>query len=206
MKRDYIYISIIILIMFKGNLFNSSKEIDNIKIDSVKVIKSTPIKVGEFKNETPKPIPAKRYANPNIHLKNTIKELEYKYKQKADSVAILRELLQVRQIRKYSEVFEDSIIKATINTETLGYLKSIDFKYVAKPQKVVYFEKEITKTLTPKFSLLIGAKITSSNNINNSSLEFNLGAQIKKGNVIEIGYNTSNQISIGYKLNAFSKY
>lgn len=209
MKKDFIYIGLILLIglfALQSNFDIKLKSPDSIKIDSVKVTKETKEIKGGFNKVNPKPIIVKNYTSNDRQLKKIIKQLEDKYNQKADSITILLELLQAKKIRKYTEVFEDSIIKATINAKTEGTLKSINFKYVKKPQKITYYEKTTTKKVSPKFSLLLGGKINTSSDFRNSSLEINVGTQLRNGNVIELGYNTEKQISIGYKINIFRKY
>jgi len=207
MKREFIYIAILVLLalMFFNSPFEiKRKSLDTVEVDSVKVVKAIPEVKKQFKQRAPKPTNTAK--TNDKQLKNIIKQLEDKYNQKADSITILRELLQAKKIRKYTEVFEDSIVKATINAKTEGTLKSIDFKYVKKPQKITYYEKTTTKKVSPKFSLLLGGKINTSSDFRNSSLEINVGTQLRNGNVIELGYSTEKQISIGYKINIFRKY
>lgn len=209
MKKDFIYIGLILLLglfAIQNNFDVKLKSPEAMKIDSVKVIKKTKEVKGGFVKVNPKPVVVNNYTSNDEQLKKIIKELEYKYNQKADSVIILRELTKAKKIHKYTEVFEDSIIKATINAKTEGTLKSIDFKYIKKPQKITYYEKTTTKKVVPKLSLLLGGKINTSSDFINSSLEINFGAQLRNGNIIELGYNTEKQISIGYKINIFRKY
>lgn len=209
MKKDFIYIGLIVLVgcfAIQSNLEIKWKSPESTKVDSVKVVKEIPESKGEFKIVQPKPTVINNYISNDKQLKNIIKQLEKKYNQKADSITILRELLQAKKIRQYTEAVEDSLIKGTIKAETIGTLNSIDFKYTKKPQKITYHEKTITRKITPKFSLLVGGKINTSTDFKDSSLELNLGAQLKNGNIIEFGYNTNEQISFGYKANLFRKY
>lgn len=209
MKKDFIYIGLIVLVgcfAIQSNLEIKWKSPESTKVDSVKVVKEIPESKGEFKIVQPKPTVINNYISNDKQLKNIIKQLEKKYNQKADSITILRELLQAKKIRQYTEAVEDSLIKGTIKAETIGTLNSIDFKYTKKPQKITYHEKTITKKITPKFSILVGGKINTSTDFIDSSLELNLGAQFKNGNIIDFGYNTNKQISFGYKANLFRKY
>ena len=207
MKREFVYISVLVLLvlMFFNSPFEiKRKSLDTIKIDSVEVVKVITEYKKEFVQVKPKPIYITK--TNDKQLKNIISKLEKKYSQKADSVIILREYIQAIKVRKYSETFEDSLLVATFKAETTGTLNSIDFKYTKKPQKINYFKKTITKTLTPKFSLLGGGKINASSSLDNSSFEANIGAQFKNMDILEIGYDTNNSWSVGYKFNIFAKY
>lgn len=209
MKKDFIYISLILVFVFftvRNNFDIKLKSYDSVKVDSVKVVKEIPESKGEFKIIQPKPTVINNYISNDKQLKNIIKQLEKKYNQKADSITILRELLQAKKIRQYTEVVEDSLIKGTIKAETVGTLNSIDFKYTKKPQKITYHEKTITKKLTPKFSLLVGGRLSTDNTFNKSSLELNIGTQFKNMDILEIGYDTNKSFTVGYKFNAFTKY
>ncbi|CAL2085178.1 hypothetical protein [Tenacibaculum sp. 190524A02b] len=209
MKKDFIYIGIILLILivfFKCDFNKTNANTGSTSVDSTKVTLKLPEKKGSFSVKQPRPIIIHNYISDDKRYKKLIDEIEKKYNQKADSLTILRELLQATKVRTYKEHFEDSIISANITTETKGYLKSIDFDYILKPQKVSFYEKTITKNVKPKFSLLVGGKVNTSYDFEKASFEFNLGYQDKKGNIIEFGANTQNQFSIGYKKNIFSKY
>ena len=207
MKKEFIYIAILVLLalMFFRSAFEiKRKSLDIIKIDSVEVVKVIPEVKKQFKQVKPKPIYITK--TNDKQLKNIIKQLEKKYNQKADSVTILRELLQATRTRKYVETFEDSLLVATLKAETSGSLNSIDFSYVKKPQKISYFENTITKTLTPKFALYLGGKFSASTSLNNASFEANIGTQLKNGSIFELGYDTNSRISFGYKRRLFVKY
>ncbi|CAL2077820.1 hypothetical protein [Tenacibaculum sp. 190524A02b] len=209
MKKDVIYIGVILLIIvvfFKCDFQSHENKYFQDTIDSTKITIKLPEKKGSFSVKQPRPIIMHNYISDDKGYKKLIDEIEKKHKQKADSLAILRELLQATKVRTYKEYFEDSIISANVTTETKGYLKSIDFDYILKPQKVSFYEKTITKNVKPKFSLLVGGKVNTSYDFEKASFEFNLGYQDKKGNIIEFGANTQNQFSIGYKKNIFSKY
>ena len=209
MKTHFIYIGIIALIIFLA--FGSNFEIkwkspESTKIDSTKVIKIIPEKVGAFSTIEPKPIIVNNYISNNEQLQKIIKDLETKYNQVADSTIILKELLEATKIREYKEVYEDSILVANVSEKVKGTLLNRDFTYKLKPQKVSFYEKTTTETVTPKFSLLVGGKMTTSDQFNNTIFELNAGFQNKKGNIFEIGYDTNSNWSVGVKLIPFRKY
>ncbi|CAL2106368.1 conserved hypothetical protein [Tenacibaculum sp. 190524A02b] len=209
MKKDIIYIGVILLIIavfFKCDFNKTNANTGSTSVDSTKVTLKLPEKKGSFSVKQPRSIVIHNYISENKNYEKLIAEIEKKYNQKADSLTILRELLQASKVRVYKESFEDSVLSANITTETKGYLKSIDFDYILKPQKVSYYEKTVTKSIKPKFSILVGGKVNTSYDFEKASFGFNLGYQDKKGNIIEFGANTQNQFSIGYKKNIFSKY
>ncbi|CAL2077758.1 conserved protein of unknown function [Tenacibaculum sp. 190524A02b] len=209
MKKDFIYIGIILLILivfFKCDFNKTNANPGGTSVDSTKVTLKLPEKKGSFSVKQPRPIVIHNYISENKNYEKLIDKIEKKHKQKADSLTILRELLQATKVRTYKEHFEDSIISANVTTETKGYLKSIDFDYKLKPQKVSFYEKTITKNVKPKFSLLVGGKVNTSYDFEKASFELNLGYQDKKGNIIEFGANTQKHFTIGYKKSIFSKY
>lgn len=209
MKREFIYIGLItllILLVFGSNFEVKWKLPERVQIDSVKVVKEIPEKSGSFKSTQPKPIIINNYISDKKQYDKIIKSIEKKYNQKADSLTILRELLQATKIREYKEKFEDSLLTGTIDAKTKGTLESIDFKYKIKPRKISFYEKTTTKTVTPKLSLLLGGRLNTSTTFEQSSFELNAGFQDKKGNIYELGYDTNQQISIGFKKRLFVKY
>ncbi len=203
--KDVIYL---IIIGILAGLFFTNKPVTNkvvTKIDSVYVYKQIPEKKGQFLTKNPKPIIKKIVLSDSLRYKNLIEEIEKKYTQKADSVTLLQELLQATKLRLYKETFEDSILTAKVKVEAQGKVKSIDFSYTTKPQKFGYYEKTITKEVKPKFNILLGGKLTSTN-FNNASFEVNLGYQNSNLDVFELGVNTNKQITIGFKKSLFTKY
>lgn len=209
MKKDFIYISLILVFVFftvRNNFDIKLKSYDSIEVDSTKVDIKTEVKKGSFTQQQPKPIIINNYISDKKQYQKIIKELESKYNKKIDSITILKELLEATKTREYKEVFNDSVITAEVKTKTKGTLESIDFSYKVKPQKVSFYEKTITKRLTPKFSLLVGGRLTTSNDFNKSSLELNIGTQFKNMDILEIGYDINKSFTLGYKFNVFTRY
>lgn len=209
---------IIIILLLWIFLFPRSKKStknDNniIKIDSIlKAYKTDTIK-GTFKSEKPIPITVKNYYNlpknstKNDYLTALITELKNKYDKKIDSLDILKELLEAKKIREYIEIKEDSFIIAEIKSTTKGTLENQIFTYTLKPQTINTYEKTIKTKNKPLFSAFLGGGIQSTaKDLKGTSFGVNLSVQNKKGNIIEIGYNTNKQFNFGYKKILFSKY
>lgn len=208
MKKYIPFLIILLLIIALGytNLDIKFKSPESTKIDSIEVVHVIPEKKGGFKTIDPQPTIINNYISNDKSLKKIIQDIETKYQKEADSAIILREYIQAIKTRKYVERYEDSVLTGTIKTETQGKLKSIDFQYILKEQKLVSYDKTITHKITPKYSLLLGARLSTSTSLENPSIELNAGFQDKNGNMYEFGYNTNQQISVGGKFNIFRKY
>ena len=204
----FLIITLLIIALGYTNLDIKFKSPESTKIDSIEVVHVIPEKKGEFKTINPAPTPniTNNYISNDKALRKIISEIELKNKKQADSATILLALLEATKTRKYIEKLDDSILTATIKAETQGKLKSIDFQYTLKEQKLVSYDKTTTHKITPKYSLLLGARLGTSTSLENPSIELNAGFQDKNGNMYEFGYNTNQQISVGGKFNIFRKY
>ena len=183
---------------------NHSKDTNIISVDSSLVVKIIPEKSNSFKIEKPREVNKVVYKDNNEQYVRLIRGLEIRNNQKADSLMILRELLKAIQLREYKEIVKDSFLSAKINVKTKGTLESIDFSYKVFPQETKYYEKVIK--IKPRYSILGGASIITSDIINKTSIELNAGFQTKTGNILELGINSNKGIRIGYKWNLFTKY
>tara|TARA_R110000772_G_scaffold31754_2_gene78066 strand:+ start:1807 stop:2412 length:606 start_codon:yes stop_codon:yes gene_type:complete len=100
--------------------------------------KETIIKEIEVKVEVPVPVVEKQFDTifinvPHIVKPDTIKVVEYR-----DSSIKEKEILykEATAIRKYSKVYEDDYLTATVSSETSGFLNNQSFKYKTKPRTV----------------------------------------------------------------------
>ncbi len=201
MRVHVFYIAIIFLLLYgwRKTINFLPEQVEKVRVDSVLVVKEIPVKKNSFSVVKPieKIITKYKYISNDEKYKNVISALQTKYSQKVDSLTILKELLLATKIREYKEVFKDSSLIAEINIKTKGTLEKIDFSYVQNPQKFSYFQKTVTKTKIPRFSILVGGKVSS--NLINTNFEFNIGYQNKKGSIYEVGITSDNRLSIGYK-------
>lgn len=209
MNKDLVYVGVIVflllLIFFGGGGNSFSGKSAKVKVDSIIVYKELPGAQNSFTVHEPreKIITQYKVISNDEKYKEIIKELEKKYGEKADSVTILRELLFASKIRKYEEVFKDSVLTATVKAETKGSLEQIKFNYVLAPRKVSFYKKTVTKTVTPKFGVFLGGKVTTSTQFDKASFEVNVGVQNKQGDIIELGFDTQKRASIGFKKRLF---
>jgi len=90
-------------------------------------------------------------------------------------------------LKSFNQPFENDNFKATASGIVQGELKSLQLDYEIKKMPI----KEV------KFRLLLGA------GINLDAVNLNAGFQNRKGNILEIGYDTEKRINIGYKQSIF---
>ncbi len=187
-----VYAVVLLLLIFnlKQTFFNAKTSV--LRIDTVEVVKIIPSITKTVVKDSLIPI----YVDNNIKYKKLFKDLAIKYGKKADSVTILRELLQSKTKRKYKEVFKDSILDAEITAVTTGTLDSLTFKYTKHRQEIRY--NEITKYVTPKYRVLAGFTLSESSYAN-------IGVQTRKGHVYSIGLNDKGMI-LDFKFSLFEKY
>jgi len=91
-------------------------------------------------------------------------------------------------LKSFNQPFENDNFKANVSGIVQGEVKSMKFDYELKKLPI----KEI------KFRMLLGGGITL------KAADLNLGFQNRKGNVLEVGYNSDKEIRIGYKQSLFS--
>lgn len=114
-----------------------------------------------------------------------------------DSVQLLHAYIEAITVNKYTQPFEDNLIKATVRATTTGTLDQLSLDYVIKEQKVPI---EVPVKKQNKF--LIGAAI---GNKIEKDFEFkpvyrgDLNYQTHKGDIYSLeGYSNGN-VMIGYK-------
>jgi len=92
------------------------------------------------------------------------------------------------ELKSFNQPFENDNFKANVSGIVQGEVKSMQFDYELKKLPI----KET------KFRMLLGGGITL------KAADLNLGFQNRKGNILEVGYNTEKEIRIGYKQSLFS--
>ena len=198
----YLIITIVIALQFKTCLIKPDSSV--VIIDTVEVIKTIPSKQNTFKKDSLVYVYVDKYIDTSKQYKKLFKQLEKKYNKKTDSINILQELLQVKQSRKYTESFIDTIINAEVIAYTTGYLDSLQFKYKTKPIEVRY--NKITKSISYKHGMFIGVDARSNLESNSTELGISLGVQTRKGNFYTFGYDTGKNIKVSFYINLFKKY
>lgn len=194
--------AVIIFALIKHCSFKSEIDTDTIvKTDTVPIIKYLPSKTNEFVKTDPKHVYVTKYIDNSKEQLKLLKKIENKYNQAANNNILLRELLQARKKRTYTETFKDSVLNAEVSIFTEGKLDSVKFKYKTLPIKIE--EKIITNYITPQYRLLVGFNgVAGDDNI--TGLDF--GLQTKKGNIYSLGVNSNANITFGFKLCLFEKY
>lgn len=201
----YIIIAGLIYVFISDSLFmNSNKSNNTIRIDTVEVIKTIPSKQNTFKKDSLVYVYVNKYIDTSKQYEKLFKQLKKKYNEKTDSVTILRELLQVKQTRKYTESFNDTILDAEVIAYTTGYLDSLQLKYKTKPLEVRY--NEITKHISHKYRILGGMDVRTNGAVNSTVIGVNLGLQTRKGNIYTLGYDSEKNIKASGYINLFEKY
>lgn len=101
------------------------------------------------------------------------------------------------QLKTFESQFEDENIKLKINGILAGgEVKEITPTYTIKEQTV-----NVPQT---KFRLLAGGGISNTPNLDKPLFNANLGFQNAKGNILRIGYDSENRISVGYEFSLFN--
>ena len=92
------------------------------------------------------------------------------------------------ELKSFNQPFENDNFKANVKGIVQGEVKSLQLDYEIKKVPI----KET------KFRMLLGGGVTL------KAADLNLGFQNAKGNILEIGYDTENNIRVGYKQSIFS--
>lgn len=143
-------------------------------------VKSKPII--EYKNNE---------VNKELALENY--NLQIAYTNASDSIERLKMYIDAIRLKSFEKPFEDKFIKANIKGIIQGEVKEIGFDYEIKPQSI-----PITK-----FRLFAGISVSNTILFDKPLFNANLGFQNKKGNILEVGYDTEKRVNIGYKLSIF---
>tara|TARA_R110000822_G_scaffold227017_1_gene359628 strand:+ start:2127 stop:2768 length:642 start_codon:yes stop_codon:yes gene_type:complete len=131
------------------------------------------------------------------------KEYKEKYEKaikENDSIKAMNLFLKSIEINEYNKVLIDNdTIKIVAYAKTRGILLKYKIDYTIKEKTITYIPEVITER--PKFTLLTGvALIVPTTTINQTMVvKLDFGFQNKKGNIIEIGYDTQKNIYLGYK-------
>jgi hypothetical protein len=124
------------------------------------------------------------------------KTLAKNYLQAKDSIGRLNLYLSSIQRRKYSQTFTDNNISITVDAEATGTINSIKPSYVIKERKV---EAPVVIKQTA-YALYTGVEIHNNNGLGVLGVKADLGVQNRRGDIYTIGYDTNNNIYLGYKI------
>jgi len=124
------------------------------------------------------------------------KQLVIDYLKAKDSIAKLNLFMNAVKTNKYEQNFDNKDINLTIEAETTGTLNYLKPTYTIK-EKTIDVPVKVKQTI---FALYTGIEIYNNNELNNSGIKVDLGIQNKRGDIYIAGYDTNNNIFIGYKL------
>lgn len=145
--------------------------------------------LGKVKTKYVKGEPYVVYKNNEINkeLAEENYKLQIAYINTLDSVEKLKMYIDAITYKKFSKTFENDNFKANVKGISQGEVKELALDYELKKIPL----KEV------RFRILGGV------NINPYAVGLNLGFQNRKGNIIELGYDTEKRINIGYKQTIF---
>lgn len=197
--KKYFWQILVVILVF-ALFLQQSCSVDKItKNDSVIITKP---KSGSFDYYKPKEIFKTKYSyittkGDTIELENPInKELEQKYLSALSENEKLKLYLKAIQKRTYNDTLENKHLKFSYTALTTGTLDSIKFDYIIKSDTI--------KIKQPIFRLLAGPSLEFNYLTMKPSIGINVGFQNKKGNIFTGGFNSSQQITIGYYHNLWT--
>jgi len=124
------------------------------------------------------------------------KQLVIDYLKAKDSIAKLNLFMNAVKINKYKQNFDNNDINLTVEAETTGTLNYIKPTYTIK-EKTIDVPVKVKQTV---FALYTGVEVYNNATLTNSGIKIDLGIQNKKGDIYTAGYDTNNNVFIGYKL------
>lgn len=199
--KKLIYPIIIIILLFVIFLQKScnNKELPSIQNQEVTI----PSQNGSFNSLKPVKIhdtivkDSIIFKNKTISVINPLdKELVINYLKAKDSIDKLNLFINAVKINKYKENFDNKDISLTIEAETTGTLNYIKPTYIIK-EKTIDVPVKIKQTV---FAIYTGVETYNNTLLNNFGIKIDLGIQNKKGDIYTAGFDTNNNIYIGYKL------
>lgn len=199
--KKLIYPIIIIVLLFVIFLQRScnNKELPSIQNQEVTI----PSQHGSFNSLKPVKIhntiikDSIIFKNKTISVINPLdKELVINYLKAKDSIDKLNLFINAVKINKYKENFDNKDISLTIEAETTGTLNYIKPTYIIK-EKTIDVPVKIKQTV---FAIYTGVETYNNTSLNNFGVKIDLGIQNKKGDIYTAGFDTNNNIYIGYKL------
>lgn len=129
----------------------------------------------------------------NIYIPGKIDTVKVKVFEKATDSVQFNMFTSATKIRSYTTKFNDSVANVSIYTETKGELLKI--------VPTVHI-KQIKKIETV-FALYGGLEIYNNLQLNNPGIKADIGIQNKKGDIFTGGYDTNQNIYLGYKKQLF---
>lgn len=183
----YILIGLLIFSLFLqrscSNKVIKTKEI--VKYDTIfKPVASKPIVITKYKT----------IKGEDILIPGKIDTVEVKvFEQSVDSTK-LNMYIDATKIRSYTTKFNKSDADVSIYTETKGELLKIIPTVIIKQPKV----KEVV------FAMYGGIEVYNNLQLSNPGVKVDLGIQNKKGDIFTGGYDTNQNIYIGFKKQIFN--
>jgi hypothetical protein len=124
----------------------------------------------------------------DVLIPGKIDTVEIKVFENANDSTQFNMFTNATKIRSYKNDFSDNDADISIYTETKGeLLKIVPTVHIKQVKKV-----------ETKFALYVGGGISNNLQFNNFAVQAKIGLQNKKGDILSIGYDTQQNINVGY--------
>ncbi|OBQ56092.1 hypothetical protein JJL45_05235 [Tamlana sp. s12] len=134
----------------------------------------------------------------NINVLNKENEtILLKFAKENDSLKRILMYKNAISINAFKSVFEDDYIKLELDGLVRGEVQSLTPNYTIKPRQVPALIKPV------KFRLLAGVGVSNTIAMDKPLFSAKLGFQNKKGNILNVGYDSEKRITIGYDFTVF---
>lgn len=200
--KKYAYAIIIVFLLIVIFVQRSCSSKSDSTVSQTKEIVLPTIK-DTFKSVKPKPIKpivihdTLKVAGKTIILKEPLdKSLATNYILAKDSIARLNLYLASIKKNKYSETFTDENISITVNAESTGTIDYIKPNYIIK-ERTIDAPVIVKQTV---FAIYAGVELSAGKELGSLGVKGDIGIQSKKGDIYTIGYDTNNNVYVGYKL------
>lgn len=158
-------------------------EIEEVKTDTVEVIKYLPGKV---------------ITKEEIVVDSTYKAAYEQAVKDNDSLKAKNLFLESIQIKEYNEVaIDNDTIKIDLYAKTRGSLLAYKIDYDIKDQSFTYTPEVVH--IRPKLTVLAGIEAMIPQGDSRGGVKFDLGVQGQKGNIWSVGVDTQGNKYIGFK-------
>lgn len=182
----YIIIGLLLFSLFLQRSYpNDTVKVKNlIQYDTIfKPVPSKPVVITKYKTIRGK----------DVLIPGKIDTIEVKVFEKAVDTTKLNMFIDARKIRSYTTDFNNNDADISIYTETKGELLKIIPTVTIKQPKA----KETI------FAMYAGLEVYNDLKLSNPGIKIDIGIQNKKGDIFTGGYDTNQNIYIGYKKQLF---
>ena len=183
----YVLIGLLIFSLFLQRSCSNKviKPIEVVKYDTIfKPVVSKPVVTTKYKTIKGK----------DILIPGKIDTIEVKVFEKAVDTVKLNMFIDATKIRSYTTRFNDSVADVSIYSETKGELLKI-------VPTVKIKQVSVKETV---FALYAGLEVYNNLQLSNPGVKVDLGIQNKKGDIFTGGYDTNQNIYVGFKKQIFN--